>query len=78
MFKIKNCWGKEFAWDIVVQLMDDDICEELHLTTEENDIQEFYNKYVEKHKEKFGKLFGLEKKNPQIWREDFSSLFLLP
>jgi len=66
MFKIKNCWGKEFAWDIVVQLMDDDICEELHLTTEENEIQEFYNLYCKKHKEAFEETFELEKINPQI------------
>lgn len=47
--------GKLFDLDAARNLMDDEICEQIHGTVETE--QEFFDKYVEAHFEKFGEEF---------------------
>lgn len=62
--KIEASTGKIFDVNVVRMYMDDEICEEIHGTTSSE--QEFYEKYCERHTEKFGEDFIFETENPQI------------
>lgn len=61
---IETSTGKVYNMDLVRMYMDDDICEEIHGTTSSE--QEFYEKYCERHAEKYGEDFIFETENPQI------------
>lgn len=47
--------GQEFDVDAARNLMDDDICEQIHNTVESE--QEFFDTYIEAHADKFGEDF---------------------
>lgn len=61
---IETSTGKVYSVDLVRMYMDDGICEEIHGTTSSE--QEFYEKYCERHAEKYGEDFIFETENPQI------------
>ena len=52
MSKVLNIIGNEINYEAAVQLMDDELREELHLEGID-DQQEFIERYVEMHAEKF-------------------------
>jgi hypothetical protein len=66
MSEIKNAYGVEFDFDAAVNIMDRDICEELHLEMAPCGDQEFFDAYCKAHEEKFGEEFELAKENP-VW-----------
>ncbi len=65
---ITTDFGHEFAWDAVVNLMDDDIREGLADGWDESDgaEEEFFAAYCAKHLEKFGETFVFAEENPQV------------
>lgn len=67
MNKIISQHSKEFDFDAVVNLMDDDIRKEIHygLVADITD-QEFYNLYCKAHKLKFEEEFEFNVRNPQV------------
>ena len=59
---IVNSWGKKIAendgdWDAIVNYMDRDIAEALHLKLAPCTNQEFFNAYCKAHEKKFGETF---------------------
>lgn len=64
--KIANSWGKEWDFQAVVNLMDDELREELHSEIAPCSDQKFYIEYCKRHEEKFGERFVFEEENPQV------------
>lgn len=59
---VVNSWGKKIAendgdWDAIVNYMDRDIAEELHLKLAPCTNQEFFDAYCKAHEKKFGETF---------------------
>lgn len=61
-----NSYGIEFNYDVAVSYMDDELREYIYNEMETDTEQEFFDKYVELHYEKFGEEWELAKKNPVI------------
>ena len=64
MAKVKNQHGTEIDFEAAVSIMDDDIREELHSQGIETE-QEFFDRYCERHLEKYSEEFEPNKENPQ-------------
>ena len=54
----------EIDFDSAVTLMDDDICEQLHVKLASCSEQEFFSLYEKAHEEKFAEEWELSKVNP--------------
>ena len=59
---VVNSWGKKICenngdWDAIVNYMDRDITEELHLKLAPCTNQEFFDAYCKAHEKKFGETF---------------------
>lgn len=55
---VKNQYGKEVNFDEALKLMDADLRENVAYELSLSSDQEFFNKYAEAHKEKFGVTWG--------------------
>ena len=55
---LKNQYGKEVNFDEALKLMDADLRENVAYELSLSSDQEFFNKYAEAHKEKFGVTWG--------------------
>ena len=64
--KIINQHGKEIDYFAAAMLMNDDLCEELHMAIAPCKEQEFWTKYCKRHLEKYGEEFEPDKANP-VW-----------
>lgn len=65
----ENSGGHIFGdeeWDSVVEMMDGEIRERLHMELSPCSIQEFFDAYAAAHSEKFGEQWELDKANP-VW-----------
>ena len=63
---VKNGYGVEINYDGAVDMMDDDLREEIHMSLAPCTEQEFFDEYAKRHLERFGEEWELAKKNP-IW-----------
>lgn len=54
----------EIDFDSAVNLMDDDLCEQLHVKLAPCSEQEFFSAYEKAHEEKFAEEWELSKSNP--------------
>lgn len=63
--KIINQYSKEIPFNTAVQFMDDELRETIHSIADEMSEQEFFDRYSELHREKFGEEFFLNTPNPQ-------------
>jgi len=52
--------GKRYYFDAAVNLMDDELCEELHAELDGCSKQVFFDEYCERHMEKFGEEFVID------------------
>lgn len=66
-FETVNYEGKEIDFEAAVNLMDDELREELHIQLAPCSSQEFFNKYCEKHFEKYGQEFLLNNEGRLVW-----------
>lgn len=64
MTLVCNGYGVKVSFEQAVELMDFDIREEIHMSGECENPQEFFDKYCEKHEESYGVPFELDKPNP--------------
>jgi hypothetical protein len=55
---VKNKYGKEVNFDKALELMDEDLREKVAYELSLSSDQEFFNKYAEAHKKKFGDTWG--------------------
>ena len=58
---VKNQYGKEMDFDEVLKLMDADLRENVAYELSLSSDQEFFDKYAEAHKKKFGNTWGPDK-----------------
>lgn len=65
MTKIRNGWGREYDYRLVLSMMDDDIRDELNAERYFTE-QEFYDEYCKRHLESYGSEYEFEKISPQI------------
>ena len=56
---VKDLDGNEVLWCEAVNLMDDEICEELHMELAPCDEQTFFTAYLIRHEEKFNENFTI-------------------
>jgi len=66
---VENSGGHIFSadeWDAVVEMMDDEIRERLHIELYPCSNQEFFDAYAAAHSEKYGEQWELDKSNP-VW-----------
>lgn len=63
---VKNTYGVELDFEAAVNIMDEDICEELHWQIAPCSDQEFFEAYCKAHEFKFDEEFELAKENP-VW-----------
>lgn len=61
---VRNEHGLLFLMDAARNLMDDDLCEQIHGTVDTD--QEFFDAYCKLHEQKYGEPFELAKENP-VW-----------
>jgi hypothetical protein len=61
-----NSGGKILDFETAIVLMDDELCEELHIELAPCTEQEFFTAYEARHEQKFGEEWELSKQNP-IW-----------
>lgn len=54
------------VWDAIVNMMDDDLREQLHMELCPCGYQEFFSAYEKAHEKKFGEVWELSKDNP-VW-----------
>lgn len=66
MTKVKNTYGVELDFEAAVNIMDEDICEEIHWQIAPCSDQEFFDAYCRAHEFKFDEEFELAKENP-VW-----------
>lgn len=52
--------GKSYYFDAAVNLMDDELCKELHAELAGCSKQVFFDEYCERHMEKFGEEFFID------------------
>lgn len=64
MYDVYNEYDKKIDFDAAQNLMDEEISEELHSEHWFETNQEFFDAYCEKHLEKYGEEFELNKNNP--------------
>lgn len=64
MAKVKNFYGLEIDFDVAANLMDDDLCEEIHADLAPCAEQQFFDEYARRHEAKFGEEWELVKENP--------------
>lgn len=63
---VTNEYGKHFVYDHAVNLMDDELCDELHDELGICYNQEFFDAYCKAYFNKYGEEFELAKENP-VW-----------
>lgn len=66
---ITNSNGCTFStnqWDAIVNMMDDELREDLHMELAPCAEQEFFDAYAKAHAERFGEEWELDKANP-VW-----------
>lgn len=63
---VVNEYGIEIDFEVVVNYMDDELCEALHNKLAPCTEQEFFDAYVKAHEQKFGEVFEAAKANP-VW-----------
>lgn len=65
MTTVKNEFGVSIDWESASMLMDDELCETLHMDIAPCTEQEFFTAYCKAHEQKYGEPFELAKANPQ-------------
>lgn len=61
---VVNEYGVSIDYEIAVNLMDRELCEELNYKLAPCTEQEFFDAYAKAHEEKFGEEWELAKENP--------------
>ena len=67
---VKNKYGKEVNFDKALELMDEDLREKVAYELSLSSDQEFFNKYAEAHKKKFGDTWGPDQEKIQKDRKN--------
>lgn len=61
---VKNEYDVEISYQAAVDLMDDEIREMLHGSSDIDSEQDFFDRYCAAHEARFGEEFELAKRNP--------------
>lgn len=64
--KVTNEWGTEFDFEVVINFMEDELREQLHMELAPCTEQEFFDAYAKAYEEKYGEEWFLSKPNPTI------------